>query len=126
MTIEAGFSARDITPAPGSIIPGGFSPRISTGILDPLQTTACVIRDQQHTVAVIGMDMVSLPCVTANRIRANIAASIGIPKQNIILAASHTHGGGPSNDVLGSDADEEYLALCVARISEKERKNDNR
>lgn len=118
MTIEVGFSVRDITPAVGSTIPGGFGPRISRGIQDPLQTTACVIRDCNHTVAVIGMDMVALSCETADRIRATISTAVCIPEQDIIVAASHTHGGGPSIDVLGSDADEEYLDLCVTRVSE--------
>lgn len=118
MMIEAGFSTRDITPAAGSVIPGGFSPRLSTGTLDPLQATVCVIRNQKHTAAVIGVDMVSLACVTADRIRANVAADTGISEQDIIVAASHTHGGGPSNDVLGSEADEGYLSLCVSRIGE--------
>lgn len=116
--IEVGFSTRDITPSVGDVIPGGFSPRISTGIHDPLQTTACVIRDQKHALAIIGIDMVSFTCETADRIRASIATVTGILEQNIVVAASHTHGGGPSIDVLGSDADEEYLDLCVKRVTE--------
>lgn len=118
MTIEVGFSKRDITPAIGSVIPGGFSPRPSTDILDPLQTTACVIRCKKHTLAVIGIDVVSLSCATADRMRMIVAASVGISEQNIIVAASHTHGGGPSIDVLGSEADAAYLDRCVKLVNE--------
>jgi len=118
MMIEVGFSTRDITPAVGAVIPGGFSPRISTAILDRLQTTACVVRHGKDTVAVIGIDVVSLSCITADRIRAAVTTGIGIPEQNIIVAASHTHGGGPSIDVLGSEADTAYLDLCVRRVGE--------
>ncbi len=105
MEMEAGFAARDITPAVGKVIPGLFGPRIATGVLDPLQATACVIRERESMVAIIVVDAVSFSCATANRIRAAIHSAIGIRRENTIVAASHTYCGGPTNDVLGSDSD---------------------
>jgi len=118
MMLEVGFAVREITPTLGSTISGGFSPRTSKGTLDSLQATVCVMRDAENTIVVIGVDAVSLSHATANRIRTTIAGTLCIPQRNIIVAASHTHCGGPSNDVLGSVSNAEYLDQLVARISE--------
>lgn len=116
--MKVGFATRDITPGIGKVIPGLFGPRISTGTLDPLQATACVIRNQNNMIAIVAADAVSFSCSSADRIRTSISSAIGIAKRKVVIAASHAHCGGPTNDVLGSDSDSHYLDQCLARITE--------
>ncbi len=116
--MKAGFATRDITPAIGKVIPGLFEPRTSTGTLDPLQATACVVQERDRMIAIVAADAVSFSCLSADRIRTSIGCAIGIPKRNTVIAASHTHCGGPTNDVLGSDTDNRYLDQCVTLITE--------
>ncbi len=116
--MKVGFAVRDITPAIGKVIPGLFGPRVSTGTLDPLQAAACVISERDRMVAIVAADAVPFPCSIADRIRASIGAAIGIPTRNTVIAVSHTHCGGPTNDVLGSQSDSGYLDQCVTRITE--------
>lgn len=114
--LRVGFATEDITPMPGKAIPGGFAPRLSKGALDPLQARACVVRAEDTVLAVVGVDAVSLMYETVAKARAGITEATGVPERNIIIAASHGHCAGPANDVLGSDADPEYLDLLAEQI----------
>ena len=115
--IRVGFSTMDITPEVGAAVPGGFAPRESTGVLDPLQARACVAVGQEDTVAVVGVDAVSLRFDTVEKARNRIESSCGIPPRHVLVAANHTHSGGPSNDVLGTDSDDGYCDLIASRIA---------
>ena len=116
--IRAGFAVADITPEVGAAIPGGFAPRESTGVLDPLQVRACVLEGTPETVAVVGVDAVSLRFDTVEKARRQIEWACGISLRNVMIAANHTHSGGPSNDVLGTDSDDDYCNLIASRIAE--------
>lgn len=115
---QIGFGAADITPAVGSAIPGGFAPRASTGVQDPLQVRACVVDGRPHCAAVVGVDAVSLRFDTIEKARRAIESAVGIPAHRVTIAANHTHSGGPSNDVLGTDSDDAYCDLIAVRIAE--------
>ena len=109
--MQIGFGTADITPAVGLAIPGGFAPRASTGVRDPLQARACVIEGHPHCMAVVGVDAVSLRFDTIEKARSAIESAVGIPARHVTIAANHTHSGGPSNDVLGTDSDDAYCDL---------------
>ena len=115
--IQAGFATTDITPEIGAHIPGGFAPRESTGTVDPLQARACVIAGADETVAFVGVDAVSLRFDTIDKARAQIESACGIAPRNVLIAASHTHSGGPANDVLGTDSDDAYCDRIAAAIA---------
>jgi hypothetical protein len=113
----AGFACVDVTPPLGAHIPGGFSPRVADGILDPLGVHACVLAGEQ-TVALVGVDAVSIPEPVVRAARQQIAASLPLVPEAILVAASHTHCGGPANDVLGTDADPAYQERLARAIAE--------
>lgn len=116
--LKAAFATQDITPPVGAAVPGGFAPRASTGVLDPLQVRACVIEGSPESVAIVGVDAVSLRFDIVEKARRRIKEACGIAERNVIIAASHTHSGGPSNDVLGTDSDDTYCDLIAARTAE--------
>ena len=114
MTLTAAFAAIDITPAVGMDMPGGFSPRVSTGASMPLQARAAALENHGSGLIIIGVDAVSINFDTANAVKTEISAVTGLPPRRIAVAASHTHCGGPANAVLGTDANPAYLAKLVA------------
>lgn len=114
--LSAGFATRDITPPVGADIPGGFAPRPSTGVLDPLHTTISVLDDGTTRLCLIGVDAVSLNGATADTIRERVGARLKIPIAAVTIAASHDHCAGPTNDVLGTDADPLYLSFLADQI----------
>ncbi|MDD4098523.1 MAG: hypothetical protein PHC30_07115 [Lentisphaeria bacterium] len=114
MTLTAAFAIRDITPAIGMDMPGGFSPRVSTGVSMPLLARAAALENHDSGLVIIGVDAVSINFSTANAIKAEISAATGVAPRRIAVAASHTHCGGPANAVLGTDANPAYLEQLVA------------
>ncbi len=113
----AGFGTADVTPPVGAAIPGGFAPQTSTDVLDPLQARAAVLSDGRSTLAVVGVDAVSLNFETVAAARRAIAEQTGLAERHILIAASHTHSGGPANDVLGTAADPAHLAQLADGIA---------
>ncbi len=114
---RAGFFTTDITPPVGANIPGGFVPSPSTGIHDPLEVTAAVIAGDEITLAIVGVDAVSLKTEDVLQARTLAEESSGVPADNILVAASHAHTGGPANDVLGTDSDLIYRSRVTNQIA---------
>lgn len=115
--ITAGFASVDITPPLGSEIPGGFSPRRATGVLDPLGVHACVIEDGT-AFAAVGVDAVSLPASVVRAAQMAVAGRCPLPPEALLVAASHTHCGGPAHPVLGTDADPAYQERVAQAIAD--------
>src|SRR5262245_55979799 len=99
--MKAGFYATDITPALGMEKPGGYSKAYPAAIHDPLKVRAAVLDDGQTTVAFAGIDtcLFQSPRIKGE-IRAEVERRCGIPGDHILLAASHTHSGGPAAGLL--------------------------
>ena len=89
--LKAGFSRLDITPPLGTEIAGYFTPRISDGILDPLYVNAAAVGNGSDTVIMISVDFIGISYKYCTDIRNYISERIGIPANNIILAALHQH-----------------------------------
>ena len=119
--LKAGFGAADITTAPGASIPGGFRPNPSKGVRDPLYAVACVVSDGTTPVALVGIDSLFVGKNTVKAARDRIEASTKIPGANVLVAASHTHSGGPAVSCLGNEGDPAYeqkLADGIAKAVE--------
>ena len=87
--LEAGLAARDITPDTGY----GHYRGESTGVNDPLQAKALVLRQGDETAALIMCDIIVVPRALSKRIRSRVAEETGIPFEHIGVAATHTHTG---------------------------------
>ena len=90
-----GYAEADITPAPGQVQMSGFGrERYASGALAPLLTQVVVLRDgEDNTGVLITADILDLDRVMVEAIRRAIRYKHGIPAENIMLAASHTHWG---------------------------------
>jgi len=118
MTVLAGFARADITPAVGSEIPGGFGKNFSKGVHDPLWVEAAVVRNDAVALALVGVDLCMVPQDVVGAARQKAEELCGIPGANILIAASHTHNGGPVVECFGSESDAEYCGLVAERIAQ--------
>jgi len=88
----AGFGKANITPE-GSVPLGGYGKeleRMSKGVLSYLWVTCIAITDEaDNTVLLYGLDMIGSG--TAKKQRPVISKATGVPENNIIMSASHTH-----------------------------------
>jgi neutral ceramidase len=115
--IKGGFASADITPEVGASIPGGFRPNPSKGVRDPLYAVACVVTDGTTPVALVGVDELFIGKDTVRKARERAEKNTGIPAANILIAASHTHSGGPILMCLGNEGDPAYEAKVADGIA---------
>ena len=94
--MQAGFYETDITPALGMERPGSYVKRYITGFRDRLKARAAVFESGGERIAFAGLDTAGLQSAeTVRTIRQEVEQRCGIPADHILIAASHTHSGGP-------------------------------
>ena len=90
---RVGFASADITPPIGWRRAGNYTELISTDVNDPLMTKAMVVQEGVTTFAFVGNDLCSVPRDLTDQARIRASQLTGIPVANIIITATHTHGG---------------------------------
>ena len=116
--LHVGFAETDITPKPGSQSPGGMEARRLDEVHDPLKAVAMVIKGEKATIALVGIDSLFITEDTTARARAIVFRETRIPGADVLIGASHTHGGGPIATCFESEADPEYMELVATRVAE--------
>lgn len=123
--LSAGAARVEITPSVGTPLAGYGKRRgrPSVGIRDPLYARALALSDGEDTVVIVSADLLIFPPPVAERILRRISEEHGIPRQAIVLAATHTHTGAGSighgflyEQVFGRYRDEVVEGIS-ARIS---------
>ena len=93
--LKIGFSEFDITPPVGKLIPGGFTPCLtSEPARGKLLVTAAAFDVDGNPLILVSADTLSLQISTADRIRNTISDATGVPFDRILVGATHTHTGG--------------------------------
>ncbi|MGM0494658.1 MAG: hypothetical protein ACQER1_17130 [Armatimonadota bacterium] len=115
--MQIGFAAANITPSFGMEVPGGMNKRFTKGVHDELQATAAVFDDGEETVALVGVDALSIKRSVVEHAREIIFDAIGIVPEHVMCGASHTHAGGPAADIFDSVSDREYLHHMSRQIA---------
>lgn len=106
--MNIGFAERDITPLPGMEQPGDYFKQFNDGrVHDPLKARAAVFDDGERRVALVGVDAIEMHRPLAQAIRREILARTGIAPEAVLIAASHTHSGGPVGFALPGQFDAE-------------------
>jgi neutral ceramidase len=104
--LHAGAAVADITPIGSPFLYGyPFVPRYSTGVHDPLLSSALFLADGRGQAMFIGNDIIWVSKETVRRVRERISAATSIPAQNIMVTASHTHSGPMTLDFVANEAD---------------------
>lgn len=104
--LMAGAANVDITPEEAHFLHGyPFVPRTSTGTHDALLSSALYLTDGKERVLFISNDIIYVNKELTARIRQRITGKTGIPASNILIAATHTHSGPVTVDLLISESD---------------------
>ena len=117
---KAGAAVRMITPNPLLPVSGGIgTPKKAIEKKGELWVRVCVFERGTTRVAIVSVDNLGWPSVLGNKSRALIK---GIPPENILIGATHTHSGpdayGFPNENGQSFADLAYLDKCVYAIAD--------
>ncbi|NBA84958.1 hypothetical protein GVN16_04265 [Emticicia sp. CRIBPO] len=119
-TLKVGAVSKVITPDPLLPISGGIgTPKPVTEKKGDLFVRVIVFDNGQTKIAMVGIDNLGWPSVLGDKSRALIK---GIPPENILISASHTHSAPDAYgfpDQTGKNfADMKYLDWCVKQIAD--------
>ncbi len=96
VTLRAGAARLEITPPADAALPmSGYGSRTEghKGIHDPLFTRAIFLDDGSRRAVIVSSDVIFMPEAFWNAASERIARETGVPREHILLAATHTHGG---------------------------------
>jgi hypothetical protein len=84
-TLRAGAAKVDVTPAQNAL-PQGYE-----GVLDRIYSRAIVLDDGTSTAALISVDAGAIPDAIWQEVARRLESELGIPGDNVLLTATHTH-----------------------------------
>lgn len=103
--LKSGFAEKDITPAIGMEVPGGYGKAFAKRIHDPCKVRAVVFDDGKQRVALVGLDALVVPRFLVLEARKLIQERCGIAPDAVMIGASHSHSSGPTGMVLPGEFD---------------------
>ncbi|HWB09415.1 MAG TPA: neutral/alkaline non-lysosomal ceramidase N-terminal domain-containing protein [Pirellulales bacterium] len=118
---RAGAAASNITPALGGDIVGGFLPIPSKHIHDELHARCLVLDDGKTKLAMVVCDLLGIDRRVSDEARRQIAERASIPRDNVLICATHTHS---ATSAIGSDhfkydqPGDEYQQFVARRIAD--------
>jgi len=125
--IKGGCAKVNITSPLGIPLIGSYG-KPSDDILDELYAKALVLNDGNTTVAIISADLLYTPLEEiTNPVREIIKEKTGIPQQNVLICATHTHSGPevfartklPSTGRMpASRIDQNYLQVLIRKMAD--------
>lgn len=122
----AGATSIDITPTKSLHLFGyPHVERYSTGVHDPLLASACYLRGDGGETVFVATDIIFISKRLAASARGRIAKATGVPAENILISATHTHSGpgtvryaSNTADPTVPEPDEDYLGQLEDGIVE--------
>jgi neutral ceramidase len=126
-TLKGGCARVNITPPLGTTLIGSKGQPSDT-VRDDLYAKAMVLSDGGNTVAIVALDLLYAPWEEiTNPVRTLVSEKLGIPRQNVMVCATHTHSGPevftrsklpPGSRVPVSDLAQAYLQVLVRKIAD--------
>lgn len=122
--IKAGAAISEITPRNSQFLYGyPLLRRYSTGVHDPLLSSALYLSDGQTKLLFVANDIIYLSKESVARVRERITNLTSVPGSHIMVTASHTHSGPMTQDFLITEGDPiipktdpEYVRFLEDRI----------
>lgn len=108
--LRAGAAKTDITPLhwPMPMV-GTFESRMAEKAFDPLHARALVLDDGKTKLAIVVIDSCYVPRAVLDEAKRRAAEATGIPPENMLMSATHTHTAPASRDRREVKADPRYV-----------------
>jgi len=118
-TLRAGTACVDITPQKFPVLVcGGFLSRSANGVSDPVFARCLVLDDGTKKLVLMVADVIAIRYEMQERVKEAASKATGIPTENMMISATHTHAGGSVISGLGTKADPEYSKYLPGRLIE--------
>ncbi len=116
--LKAGFSRGNINPPMGIPIRGYFKPRFAEAILDDLEVNALALQLGDVTTLLITVDHCGLEQTITDAFRKAASEASGVPADNILISATHTHTAPEIELESENELIREYTTFVQRRIAD--------
>lgn len=115
---RAGAFAQDISPTKfPTPVNGGMKGNFAQGINDPMHARCLALQSGKNPLVFCVVDACLIPREICEEAKKIAAAKTGIPKERILISATHTHSAATLTPAFQSDPDPEYVKGVPARIA---------
>lgn len=114
----AGAAASNITPPLGVSVNGNMRDYKARHVHDELHARCIVLDDGEKRLAIVVVDSCMVPREVMDAAKREAAEHTGIPVEQMLVSATHTHSAPASASVFQSDADAEYQRFLSGRIAD--------
>ncbi len=90
-TLSLGAARRDITPAVGTLLYGYNPHQVSTSVHDPIHVTAMALANGTETALMLSVEVGDMQTEYTTSLRESASQATGVPVENILISATHTH-----------------------------------
>jgi hypothetical protein len=116
---QAGTAVVDIAPTHFPVIVNAmFTERSADKVVDPLLAKALTLDDGTNRIAFCIVDSCMVPRDLLDNAKSIASKATGIPPENMMISATHTHSAPSAMGCLGSRVDPRYAAMLPARIAQ--------
>ncbi|MCL5279033.1 MAG: neutral/alkaline non-lysosomal ceramidase N-terminal domain-containing protein [Planctomycetes bacterium] len=125
--LKGGAAKVEITPPLGVTLIGSYG-KPSDSVRDALYAKALVLSNSHNTIAIVAADLLYTPLEEiTDPVRTIVHEKLGIPRQNIMVCATHTHSGPevftrsklpPKSRVPVSDLAQSYLQVLIRKMAD--------
>lgn len=115
---RVGIAKIDSTPAPGVSLDGPISkPGPAKGVHDPLHVRALVLANSKTKLALVVCDNCIVGQDVVDAAKRRVHQESGIPPENVLVAATHTHAAPRAVHIGTSAQDDEYHRSLASNIA---------
>src|SRR5690606_31595513 len=116
--LRAGAATANITPPLGSSINGGMQDRTADSIQDELHARALVLDNGETQLALVVVDSCLIPREIFDEAKFIAHQRTGIPIENMLMSATHTHSAPTATAAFQSEPDKRYTDFLTVRIAD--------
>ncbi|MFT5467731.1 MAG: hypothetical protein ACI8UO_002838 [Verrucomicrobiales bacterium] len=119
---QAGAAVVDASPLDLDKFPvlvnGGMNSRTANEVQDPINVRAVVCSDGKTEIALVVVDSCMMPRPMLDKAKKLASEKTGIPAENMMMSATHTHTAPSTLACLGTKADIRYQGFLIDKLVE--------
>ncbi|NUN96343.1 MAG: hypothetical protein HUU16_09235 [Candidatus Omnitrophica bacterium] len=115
---RAGAAASNITPPLGLSIAGNMHDSTGSHIHDELFARCLALDNGETRLAIVLVDSCMVPRDILDSAKNLIRGKTGIPPENVLIAATHTHSAPAATPIFQSSPDPEYAEFLIRRVAD--------
>ena len=117
---QVGYASVNINPPLGIGVAGYYVPRYASGFYDDLTSSCLSLAMGEKKFLIISVDCCSVPNAVLERMKDAIVRATELPREHIIISATHTHTGGllcQTSFPVDIDQINTYVEFLIERVA---------